>query len=127
MLEGLPPDGVQPGEPAIRGQAPAALRSVVLTGGSSGIGLQAAAQRLEAGHRLTVVCRDGDTAQRLRGHLSGSIGSTRPSNGLTTVIGDLADLASVEACAAGLLQAGEPIDTLVLNAGLQHSGAKAPR
>ena len=127
MLEDLPPDGPQPGEPLVRGQAPAAPRHVVLTGGSSGIGLQAAAQLLAAGHRLTVICRDGATAQRLRGHFSGSMGSTLPSNLLTTVIGDLADLASVEACAAGLLQAGEPIDTLALNAGLQYTGAKEPR
>jgi protochlorophyllide reductase len=102
-------------------------RHVVLTGGSSGIGLQGAAQLLAAGHRLTVLCRDGDAAQRLRGHLSGSLGSTRPGGALTTVIGDLADLASVEACAAELLEAGDPIDTLVLNAGLQYTGAREPR
>ncbi|MFN9568766.1 MAG: SDR family NAD(P)-dependent oxidoreductase [Cyanobacteriota bacterium] len=118
MVEGLPPDGPQPGEPPVKGQAPAAPRHVLLTGGSSGIGLQAAAQLLAAGHRLTVLCRDGATAERLAHRLGGS---------LTPLVCDLADLASVEACAAGLLQAGEPIDTLALNAGLQYSGAKAPR
>jgi protochlorophyllide reductase len=101
-------------------------RHVVLTGGSSGIGLQGAAQLLEAGHHLTVLCRDGATAERLRGSFSGSSGSGS-GGALTTLIGDLADLASVEACAAELLQAGEPIDTLVLNAGLQYTGAKEPR
>lgn len=105
-------------------------RHVVLTGGSSGIGLQGAAQLLEAGHHLTVLCRDGATAERLRGHFSGLSGSGVSSGSggaLTTVIGDLADLASVEACAAHLLEAGDPIDTLVLNAGLQYTGAKEPR
>ncbi|MFI0403528.1 MAG: SDR family NAD(P)-dependent oxidoreductase [Cyanobium sp.] len=105
-------------------------RHVVLTGGSSGIGLQGAAQLLEAGHRLTVLCRDGTTAERLRGHFSGLSGSGVSSGSggaLTSVIGNLADLASVEACAAHLLEAGDPIDTLVLNAGLQYTGAKEPR
>jgi protochlorophyllide reductase len=103
-------------------------RHVLLTGGSSGIGLQGAALLLAGGHRLTVLCRDRATAERLRGHFSGFSGSGSGSGGsLTTVIGDLADLASVEACAEELLQAGEPIDTLVLNAGLQYTGAKKPR
>ncbi|MFM7647369.1 MAG: SDR family NAD(P)-dependent oxidoreductase [Cyanobium sp.] len=102
-------------------------RHVVLTGGSSGIGLQGAAQLLQGGHRLTVLCRDRASVERLRGHLSGigDTGGSTPS--LTTLISDLADLASVEACAAELLQVGEPIDTLVLNAGLQYTGAKEPR
>jgi protochlorophyllide reductase len=102
-------------------------RHVVLTGGSSGIGLQGAALLLAAGHRLTVLCRDGATAERLRGALSGPLGSSGPSGSLTTVMADLADLASVEACAADLLREGEPIDTLVLNAGLQYTGATEPR
>ena len=34
-------------------------------------------------------------------------------------VADLADLGSVERCAAELLARGEPIDTLGLNAGLQ--------
>ena len=93
-------------------------RHIVLTGGSSGIGLAAATQLLAAGHRLTVLCRDAATADRLRQRLRGS---------LSPVIADLADLASVQACAEALLHAGEPIDSLVLNAGLQDSGAAAPR
>lgn len=93
-------------------------RHVLLSGGSSGIGLQAASRLLAAGHRLTVLCRDEATAATLRQRLSGP---------LATVICDLADLASVAACAELLLQAGEPIDSLVLNAGLQDSGAAEPR
>lgn len=93
-------------------------RHVVVTGGSSGIGLQATAQLLAAGHRLTVFCRDEATAHRLSQRLPGP---------LATVIGDLADLASVAAGAEALLNAGGPIDTLVLNAGLQDSGAPQPR
>lgn len=95
-----------------------ASRHVLLTGGSSGIGYEATAQLLQAGHRLTVLCRDVATADRLR-HQFGEK--------LTTSICDLADLTSLEHCAADQLAAGAPIDSLVLNAGLQYSGAPAPR
>ncbi len=40
---------------------------------------------------------------------------------------DLADLASVGRCAEALLARAEPIDALVLNAGLQYAGARQPR
>jgi protochlorophyllide reductase len=91
---------------------------VVMTGGSSGIGLQAATRLLAAGQALTVLCRDAATADRLRQRLTGA---------LTTVLCDLADLTSVAAAAEALGQGEQPIDTLVLNAGLQYSGAAAPR
>ncbi|MBM5800473.1 MAG: SDR family NAD(P)-dependent oxidoreductase [Cyanobacteria bacterium K_DeepCast_35m_m2_023] len=93
-------------------------RNIVLSGGSSGIGLEAARQLLEAGHRLTVLCRDGRATAGLRQGLGGA---------LHTPIADLADLQSVARCARGLLEAGEPIDTLVLNAGMQYTGAAQPR
>jgi protochlorophyllide reductase len=93
-------------------------RHVLLTGGSSGIGLRAAQQLLAAGHPITVVCRDDATAKRLRQILSGD---------LKTVIMDLADLDSVARGADSLIRAARPIDSLVLNAGLQYSGAREPR
>ncbi len=98
--------------------APPGPRHVLLTGGSSGIGLAAARELLAAGHRLTLPCRNAASGERLRERLGGS---------LATPTCDLADLASVENCAARLLAAGEPIDSLVLNAGLQYSGAPEPR
>jgi protochlorophyllide reductase len=93
-------------------------RHVLITGGSSGIGLEACRQLVEIGHRLTVLCRDAATGDRLRSELRASI---------ATPICDMADLESVEACASELLKQDTPIDTLVLNAGLQYSGAKEPR
>ena len=95
-----------------------ATRHILLTGGSSGIGFQAAAQLLQAGHRLTLPCRDATTAAGLRQRLDGWI---------DTPICDLADLSSIERCSESLLADGEPIDTLVLNAGLQYSGGAEPR
>ena len=92
-------------------------RHILLTGGSSGIGHQAAVVLLAAGHRLTLPCRDQATADQLARRLPGA----------QTPLCDLEDLSSVERCAETLRQAGEPIDTLVLNAGLQDSGAREPR
>ena len=97
---------------------PAPRRRVLLSGGSSGIGLEAVLQLLQAGHQLSVLCRDAATADRLQRRLNGR---------LSTPICDLADLASLERCCETLLQAGDPIDALVLNAGLQYSGARQPR
>ena len=97
--------------------SPQRRRHILLTGGSSGIGHEAALQLLEAGHRLTLPCRDAGTAERLGRRLPGVV----------TPLCDLEDLCSVEHCAARLRESGEGIDTLVLNAGLQDSGAPEPR
>ena len=93
-------------------------RRILLTGGSSGIGFEAATLLLKAGHHLTLPCRDATTAAALRERLGGRI---------ETPICDLADLSSIDRCATSLLAKGEPIDTLVLNAGLQYSGGAEPR
>ena len=93
-------------------------RHLLLTGGSSGIGFQAALQLMAAGHRLTLLCRDQATADRLGKCLGGRV---------ATPICDLSDLNSIERCAEALLMAAEPIDSLVLNAGLQYSGDRQPR
>ncbi|MFM8524333.1 MAG: SDR family NAD(P)-dependent oxidoreductase [Cyanobacteriota bacterium] len=93
-------------------------RHLLLTGASSGIGLEAARVLLAAGHRLTLPCRDAATASALQQQLTGLV---------SVPVCDLADLASIERCANDLLEAGAPIDSLVLNAGLQYSGAAQPR
>ncbi|MEB3172318.1 MAG: SDR family NAD(P)-dependent oxidoreductase [Cyanobacteriota bacterium] len=93
-------------------------RHILLTGGTSGIGLEATRLLLQNGHRLTVLCRDGAAAASLR---QGQTGSLR------TLLCNLADLQSVARCASTLIAEGEPIDTLVLNAGMQYTGAAQPR
>jgi protochlorophyllide reductase len=99
-------------------------RRLLITGASSGIGHQAALALRLAGHRLTLPCRDGATAQELLERLEAEAGPGPPALAPGC---DLADLASVERCATELLHRGEPIDCLVLNAGLQSSGAPEPR
>jgi len=98
-------------------------RRILLTGASSGIGHQAALQLRRAGHHLTLPCRDSATAEATRQRLDAEGGSGPTPD---VPVCDLADLASVERCATDLLRRGEPLDTLVLNAGLQTTGAPEP-
>jgi len=105
-------------------------RRILITGASSGIGQQAALLLRHAGHRLCLPCRDQVRADATRQALlkGGGSGSGGDGGGdLDTPLCDLADLESIERCAEELLAAAEPIDCLVLNAGLQDSGASEPR
>ena len=79
--------------------------TILLTGSSSGIGQQASVFLAARGQRLILPVRRADEA----------------------IACDLADLASVNRYCDALLAAGQPIDTLVLNAGLQYSGAPVPQ
>ncbi|MFS6819571.1 SDR family NAD(P)-dependent oxidoreductase [Synechococcus lacustris Tous-12m] len=97
-----------------------AKKHILITGASSGIGLEAALQLHSAGHQLTLPCRNSETAAKLNQHFGNS-------DNIQTPICDLADLTSVASCAKELLIKRNPIDTLVLNAGLQNSGSKQPQ
>ena len=96
----------------------AEARRVLITGASSGIGRHAARRMEQEGHRLTLICRNHQRAAE-----------TLDWIGPTTRVleADLADLEQVDTLCATLLQEQEPIDALVLNAGLQYAGHRQPR
>lgn len=75
---------------------------IVMTGGTSGFGAEAATRMARAGHRLTLGARRPLPDSQAVRHLSL----------------DLEDLASVDAFAEAV-QRGAPVEALVLNAGLQ--------
>ena len=102
-------------------------RRILLTGASSGIGFEAARLLLQAGHALTLPCRDQATAAATVERLMAAQPSEIAFPSIHAPVCDLADLTSVERCATELLRRGTPIDTLVLNAGLQEAGAPEPR
>ena len=91
-----------------------ASQRVLLTGGSSGVGFEAAKVLSAQGHQLTIVCRNQATADQARSLLPDSV---------HTLICDLADLGAVSAICSQLLDRGTALDALVLNAGLQYAGA----
>lgn len=91
-----------PAAPDTGSAAPAAgSRSVLVTGGSRGIGLAVARKLADAGHRVTVTYRTGE-----------------PPAGLAGVRCDVTDPASVEAAFAEVEQRQGPVEILVANAGI---------
>jgi NAD(P)-dependent dehydrogenase (short-subunit alcohol dehydrogenase family) len=90
-------------------------KTVVVTGGNSGIGLETAAALVAMGARVLVTARNADKGraavatitQRNDGHAQ-----------VQLVVFDLADLASVRRGAAEILEQAPQIDVLVNNAGL---------
>jgi NAD(P)-dependent dehydrogenase (short-subunit alcohol dehydrogenase family) len=87
---------------------------VVVTGANSGIGQEASRRLAAAGARVVMAVRTIAKGERARAeilsHYPGAILEVRRV--------DLADLASVQEFADGLLAAGTPIDLLINNAGV---------
>lgn len=86
---------------------------VVVTGGNTGIGKEAARGLSRMGARVALACRDLDKARRAAEEISKETGGEVRVFSL-----DLADFRSIRACAEELLAAYPRIDVLLLNAGL---------
>ena len=88
-------------------------RTVVITGGNSGIGLVAARELARLGARIVLACRDSDKTRAAVAEIS-AVGPV-PAINLPV---DLASLDSVRALAESVLAACPRIDVLINNAGL---------
>ena len=88
---------------------------VVVTGASSGLGLQSARRLAAAGAEVLLAVRDADRGERARE----SIAREHPDALLGTALVDLADLASIEEFGQRLRAEGRAIDVLVNNAGVK--------
>ena len=112
------------------------VRTIVVTGGNSGVGLAGAKFLVAAGHRVILACRTqakADAAADACHEYATTMTATVPRREGGMAIGAECDLASLhsirtfaqariaEATASG----GHGIDTLVLNAGLAHGQVRA--
>jgi len=102
--------------PAPAAPAPGSLsdKTVVITGGNSGIGKAAAVALARAGARVVITARSEQRGSAAVDDIARAAGSDR----VECAVFDLADLSSVRAGAADLLERCERIDVLVNNAGL---------
>ena len=87
-------------------------RRVVLTGATSGLGLEAALALADLGAELELVCRDEERGERTAQRVREITGNER----VHLTMADLSSVSSVRAAAPAL--AARPVDVLIHNAGL---------
>jgi 3-dehydrosphinganine reductase len=102
----------------IRGQTPPALRGrhIVVTGGSSGIGLAMVRRAVALGARVSVLALDDDDLTRLRSEPS------TEQHGVVVVAVDVTDRTQVGAGVERAVRAHGPCDVLVTSAGIVRPG-----
>ena len=89
-------------------------QTFLVTGGNTGIGLATARGLAARGGRVHIACRSAARAQAAVAAITAATGSDQVS----FLLLDLADLASVRACAPAFLTRGEPLHALINNAGM---------
>ena len=97
-------------------------KTYVITGGNSGIGLEAARMLGRAGADLILACRSLDKAETARRDLEGDV------RGRVDVVElDLSDLSSVRAAATEVRRITQKIDGLINNAGIMQTPQRKTR
>lgn len=99
---------------SITTQQPLAGRVALITGANTGIGLVTAIALARQGARLFITCRDGAKARTALAQIRADSGNPQ----VEALTLDLADFASVRACARAFLQRELPLHLLINNAGL---------
>jgi len=89
-------------------------RTVLITGGNTGIGKATAAGLAGRGARVFIACRSPARGQAAAAEIASAAGRDR----VHVLALDLADLASVRRCAEEFLTMGAPLHVLINNAGL---------
>jgi retinol dehydrogenase 12 len=89
-------------------------QTYLITGGNAGIGLATATDLARRGGRVYVACR----SEAKGSHAVASIVAATGNASVSFLPLDLADLASVRACADAFLATGHPLDVLINNAGV---------
>ena len=102
--------------------------TIFITGGSSGIGYQAVLKLISLGHNIILPCKSLLRANEVLTNIFNQLTSDLSEKGnIFTPIMDLSDLKSIDSLCLELKKKQLNIDILILNAGLQYTGSKAPR
>ena len=99
---------------SIGGEGPARRKLAVVTGATSGIGLETARGLARAGFDLALACRNAEKASVTRAAIS----AESPGAAVEALQLDLASLASIRSFAAGLSERHGSVDLLLNNAGV---------
>ncbi len=89
-------------------------RTIVVTGATSGLGLESATALARAGARVLLAARSAEKAERVRGEVAAVATGPEPE----VVALDLADLSSVRDAAAAIAERAPRLDVLMNNAGV---------
>jgi len=89
------------------------VKTIVLTGATSGIGREVALQLLRSGHRVIAAARDMKKAEAVASELMVNSGNEN----LVFLRGDMADFRSVKAFAESIIMEYPAVDILINNAG----------
>ena len=88
-------------------------RTIVITGGTGGIGYQSALGLAKTGARLLITGRDRERGEAALQRITDETGN----DGVELVVGDVSSIEGIDALAQALLERVERIDVLVNNAG----------
>ncbi len=102
--------------------------TVLITGGSSGIGYQAVLYLVSLGHRVILPCKNIYRANEVLTNIFNQFPDHFSKRGeIYTPVMDLSDLKSIDSLCSYVRRRHLKIDVLILNAGLQYTGSKRPR
>ena len=90
------------------------MKTVLITGATSGVGLGMAKQISKMGHHLILACRNMDKAKKILDDLK----KATPSLKVDILALDLADIASIKQFSSELNEKFDSIDVLINNAGV---------
>tara|TARA_Y100001968_G_scaffold251151_1_gene236327 strand:+ start:557 stop:1582 length:1026 start_codon:yes stop_codon:yes gene_type:complete len=102
--------------------------TILITGGSSGIGYKAVIRLISLGHNIILPCKNTLRANQILTNIFNDLSGTLSIKGtISTPIMNLSDLTSIRFFCSELKKKRIKIDVLILNAGLQYTGSKEPR
>jgi len=92
------------------------IKTILMTGATSGLGREAAIHLAGYGHKIWFVSRTKSGAESLKGSFRQRFPESQGS--LVPIIGDLSDVKSVVKACQTFMESGDTLDTLVHNAGI---------